>query len=179
MPLRSRSTPALWLIAVAIAGVLTACSTDIPGPSESTPPAAAPSATAADPDPDPEPVGDPTAELRAEVIAAFDAGDADSLESRFTDPVRVVIAASEADAQVEPVDAALALDYVHPESGDWDFDVTEEQLDAYRDSEYYSMFFPEDAIVGVSSDGPLVAFSPSDDQIDTVFMSIDEALLYY
>ena len=93
--------------------------------------------------------------------------------------MRVVIASSEADGMVGPVDAVIALDYIHPGAGTWEWNLPEATIAGYRASEYYSDLFPPDVIVGRSSEGPVVAFSPDGDRIDAILMAIDEQLLFF
>ncbi|AYF98673.1 hypothetical protein [Protaetiibacter intestinalis] len=185
----SRSTPRprtilLALAAVGLATALTACDPLPPDPSPSPSVVDTPTPTAETDEPTPEPTSttpsgtvDPA--LVENVRDAIASGNTAALEGYFTDPVRVVIAASEADDQLSPVDAVLSLDYVGPGVGTWDFALPEATVDGYRTSVYYADYFPEDVIVGRSSEGPVVAFSPAGDGIDTVFMSIDEDLLFY
>ena len=110
---------------------------------------------------------------------AISSGNTEALEGAFTDPVRVVIASSEADSQLAPLDAVLALDYVQPGVGTWEWELTEAEIDGYRASVYYAALFPDDVIVGRSSEGPVVAFSPAGATIHTILMAIDEELLFY
>ena len=193
MLLRSRPTrrplraTALGTTALTLLAVLTACSaggveptpsargTDAPTPSSS------PSSTS-----DAEPVDEPAAPaveteelLRANVRDAISSGNTEALEGTFTDPVRVVIASSEADSQLAPLDAVLALDYVQPGVGTWEWELAEAEIDGYRASVYYGALFPDDVIVGRSSEGPVVAFSPAGATIHTILMAIDEDLLFY
>ena len=79
--------------------------------------------------------------------------------------------------QYSAVDAVLALDYVQPGVGTWDFDLAPDVVDGYAASEYYGDFFPDDAIVGRSDAGAVVSFVPNGDRIGTIFMAIDESLI--
>jgi hypothetical protein len=189
MLLRSRSTrPALRTTAAGIAAltlvaVLTACSA---GGVEPTPSARSTDAPTPSSTPEAEPVEEPAAPavesaelLRANVRDGISSGNTEALEGSFTDPVRVVIASSEADSQLAPLDAVLALDYIQPGVGTWEWELTEAEIDGYRASVYYGALFPEDVIVGRSSEGPVVAFSPAGATIHTILMAIDEDLLFY
>jgi hypothetical protein len=79
--------------------------------------------------------------------------------------------------QYSAVDAVLALDYVQPGVGTWDFALPASVIDGYRASEYYGDFFPDDVIVGRSDSGAVVAFLPNGALIGTIFMAIDESLI--
>lgn len=168
------------LTATAMIGTLAACAPGVPDaavdPGDSTPSAESPSPLA---DESTDPASDPVALLRSNLSAAISTGDTDALEVAFTDPVRVVIASSEADSQIAPLDAVLALDYIQPGVGTWEWDLPTATIDGYRASEYYSDFFPADVIVGRSSEGPVVAFSPDGERIDVILMAIDEDLLFF
>ena len=189
MLLRSRPTrPAPRAIAPGVAAltllaVLTACSA---GTAEPTPSPRGTDASTPSPTSEAEPVEEPSAPavdsgelLRANVRDAISSGNTEALEGTFTDPVRVVIASSEADSQLAPLDAVLALDYIQPGVGTWEWDLTEAEIDGYRASVYYGALFPDDVIVGRSSEGPVVAFSPAGATIHTILMAIDEDLLFY
>lgn len=169
--------------ALTLLAALTACAADTspgsPDPEGSTPPAASPSPAAESVDEPEEPPVDAAAVLRENLSTAVSTGNTDALEVAFTDPVRVVIASSEADSQVSALDAVLALDYVQPGVGTWEWDLDEATLDGYRASEYYSDFFPPDVIVGRSSEGPVVAFSPAGERVDVILMAISEDLLFF
>lgn len=164
-------------------GALAACATDLPGVSpepDGTSPAVETPEPSIEPAEEPvEPAPDPAVALRADLSAAVSSGETDALDAAFTDPVRVVIASSEADSQVSALDAVLALDYVQPGVGTWEWDLPSTTLDGYRASEYYGDFFPADVIVGRSSEGPVVAFSTSDGKVHTILMAIDEQLLFF
>jgi hypothetical protein len=167
---------------VAAAMVLTACAPD-PGMSG---PISRPSASEGPDDPDdgesPEPSSTPTgaahgSDMEADLADAIASGNTAPIEGYLTEPTRVVIAASEADMQYSAVDAVLALDYVQPGVGTWDFDLEPAVVDGYATSEYYGDFFPDDAVVGRSDSGAVVSFVPNGALIGTIFMAIDESLI--
>ena len=162
---------------------LVACAPD-PAVSEPTKQPTAsdtPSAPSSD-DEIPEPSSTPSSGahddgLTANLADAMSSGNTAPIEDYLTEPTRVVIAASEADMQYSAVDAVLALDYVQPGVGTWDFELPEAVIDGYQASEYYADFFPDDAIVGRSDAGAVVSFLPNGALIGTIFMAIDESLI--
>jgi hypothetical protein len=188
MLLRSRSTrrtpraTAPAVAALTLLAALTACAADPtePTPSPRSTEESTPSPTSVAETVEPvAPAVDSGELLRANVRDAISSGNTEALQGSFTDPVRVVIASSEADSQLAPLDAVLALDYVQPGVGTWQWDLAETEIDAYRASIYYAALFPDDVIVGRSSEGPVVAFSPAGATIHTILMAIDEELLFY
>ncbi len=179
MTLRSLASALPVLAALTLLSACAAIAPDAVEPDDGPPTSAAPS-----PDTEPvtepsEPAPDPGADLAATLSAAVSGGDTDALDTVFADPVRVVIASSEADSQVSPVDAVVALDYVQPGVGTWDWELPAATIDGYRASEYYRDLFPAEVIVGKSSEGPVVAFSPQDGKVVAILMAIDEQLLFF
>lgn len=166
-----------------VAVTLTACGVD-PALSEPTnrPTASDAPSAPSDDEESPEPSSKPTGSshdggIEGDLADAISSGDTAPIEDYLTEPTRVVIAASEADMQYSAVDAVLALDYVQPGVGTWDFALPASVIDGYRASEYYSDFFPDDVIVGRSDSGAVVAFLPNGALIGTIFMAIDESLI--
>jgi len=133
----------------------------------------------AEPVTEPTPATEPVADLRTTLSTAVASGETDALDAVFADPIRVVIASSEADSEVGPVDAVIALDYIRPGSGAWEWELPETTIDGYRASAYYQELFPADVIVGRSSEGPVVAFSPEGGKVVAILMAIDEQLLFF
>jgi hypothetical protein len=185
-----RSTPArppralLLLAGLAVVAVaLTACAPDAATPAPTTPAASGtPSDSPDDESPEPTPSssggthgGDSA--MSADIADAVSSGNTAAIEAYLTEPTRVVIAASEADMQYSAVDAVLALDYVQPGVGTWDFALSAGVVDGYAASPSYGQFFPVDAIVGRSDTGAVVSFVPNGNRIGTIFMSIDEGLI--
>src|SRR5690606_1411251 len=119
---------ALALAALAVATGLGACSPDAAaGPPETPTASGTPSAAASEETtPGPQASASPTPEpdgLAAELAAAVSSGDTAPIEALLSEPTRVVIAASEADVSYSAVDAVLALDYIQPGVGVWDFEL--------------------------------------------------------
>lgn len=172
---------AVALAALAFAVGLSACSADASADPPETPTASgSPSAASQEPSPDPEASGSPTAEpdgLAEQLADAMSSGDTASLEAQLSEPTRVVIAASEADVRYSAVDAVLALDYVQPGVGTWDFALSPAVIDGYAAHPSYGEFFPDDAIVGRSDVGAVVSFVPNGDLVGTIFMAIHESVI--
>lgn len=116
----------------------------------------------------PAPPGDetfPSTELQEQYRSAFESGDTDPLRHSFSPDVEVTLAGSECCGVMPRPDAVAQLDYVMPGSGaSWNFAPDAALLDAMRAGDYAD-FFPEDALVGVSSDGYLLSFVPGADQL--------------
>jgi len=167
------------------AAALTGCTPGSATPDETTAPTdeVSPTDDAVDPDADgtdadpADDADDPAAERAANLADAVASGNTAAIEGYLTDPTRVVIAASEADVQYDPVDAVLAIDYVQPGVGVWNFHLDPDVVAGYAASPYYGQFFPADAVVGVSDSGTLISFIPNGDKIGTIFMSIHESLV--
>jgi ABC-type glycerol-3-phosphate transport system substrate-binding protein len=183
LPRPARRRIAAGAAAFSLLAALTACAAD--APSDSSEPSGSPAPReSASPLAEPEEEAtalavDTAALLRENLSTAISSGDTDALEVAFTDPVRVIIASSEADNQVSALDAVLALDYIQPGVGTWEWDLDAATIDGYRASDYYADFFPVDVIVGRSSEGPVVAFSPAGERVDVILMAIDEDLLFF
>lgn len=183
-PSRTTSLAARAALAATAAALLpvtlTACAPTEPT-SASTSPAASEPETPDDgpssPAPSVDPSGGHEGDMATDIADAISSGNTAAIDDYLTEPTRVVIAASEADVQYSAVDAVLALDYVQPGVGVWDFALDAAVTDGYAASSSYGTFFPDDAIVGRSDTGAVVSFIPNGDRIGTIFMSIDEAFL--
>lgn len=180
LPSTVRRPLAVAILAVAV-GALAACTADAdalpPGqPTASGTPTASSDAQA----PEPTATGSSAPEelsMGEQLAEAIASGRTAPIESLLTEPTRVVIAASEADMQYGRVDAVLALDYVRPGEGAWDFALAGTVIDSYAANPYYGEFFPDTAIVGLSDAGAVVSFVPNGDRIGTIFMAGHESLL--
>lgn len=173
---------ALALAALAVATGLGACSPDAAaGPPETPTASGTPSAAASEePTPGPQASASPTPEpdgLAAELAAAVSSGDTAPIEALLSEPTRVVIAASEADVSYSAVDAVLALDYIQPGVGVWDFELAPTVVAGYAASPFYGEFFTDDAVVGRSDTGAVVAFVPNGKLVGTIFMAIHESVI--
>src|SRR6218665_2580053 len=153
------------VVATAATFALAACT-----PGSPTPGASSPTSVSSDPSDAASGSSEPTdsatdgstdaayEEMSANLADAISSGNTAAVEGYLTDPVRVLIAASEADGQYSPVDAVLSLDYVQPGVGSWDFALAPEVIAAYAGSPYYGSFFPANVIAGRSSTGSPLAF---------------------
>lgn len=193
MPVSPRPTPAAVPAAVlvrrvlasaavvAVAAALTACSPEADAVPPGQPVASeTPSAPSDDASPEPTPTRSSAPEelsMSEQLDEALTSGHLAPVENFLTEPTRVVIAASEADIQYGRVDAVLALDYVRPGEGAWDFELETSVVDGYAGNPYYGEFFPDDAVVGLSHSGAVVSFVPNGDRIGTIFMAAHESLL--
>ena len=160
-----------------------------PSPDATTEPTASPSEVAS---PSPTPSSEPDA---ACTEVAPDANTIENLQAVVntanTEPllgwvaptVNVVLAASEAYGPLDPVPATLALadflmmDHSTPPAS-YDFALPAATLDTYRAGDYAD-YFPPTALVGLGTDGRVVAFSfDCDGLIDTMLLVGEESLLF-
>ncbi len=183
-PARIAARAASTVLALAVTtAMLTACAPDANAPLPTPSASSSPTTGGADPSatPSPDATGGSSGAIDDEradnLAAAVSSGNTAAIEGYLTTPTRVVIAASEADLQYDPIDAVLAIDYVQPGVGVWTFEVDAATLASYAASPDYGAFFPSDAIVGVSDAGAVISFVPTGTQIGTVFMAIDESLI--
>jgi hypothetical protein len=175
----TRHALAVAAFAVAVA-VLSGCTADADTDPAGQPPASESPAASDDPStaPDPTDTSTPAAPSVSEQLAeAISGGNTTPIEDFLTDPTRVVIAASEADMEYSKVDAVIALDYLRPGEGTWDFALDTAVVDSYAANPYYGEFFTDDATVGRSDAGLVVSFVPSGELISTIFMAAHESLL--
>lgn len=177
----ARRALAVTALALVAAATLSACAPDAEAARREEPTASgSPASPSGERSPEPAVTASRPPEelsLTEKLAAAMTSGDTAPIEDHLTEPTRVVIAASEADLQYGTVDAVLALDYVHPGEGPWDFALSPAVVDGYEANPYYGEFFPDDAIVGRSDAAAVVSFVPNGDRIGTIFMAIDEALI--
>lgn len=169
--------------ALALAGLTVGCT---PGAAESDPPpgsSASETPTESDaPEPSEEPEPEPTSFSDADrdvIKNAIASGDLGALEPYLRDMTRFTIAASETDVELPPAELISALDYVQPGVGTWNWNLPADQLAAVRESIYYGVFFAEDAIVGQSSEGPVIAMTVVDGTFTMVFVSADFEILLF
>lgn len=175
---RPRATPATAVALIAI-GLVTGCSLETPAPIE--PPVASPAPTVASASPSSTPSApavDPAevTAARESLAAGIASGDTAALASWFTDPVQVTIAASSFSEALTPFEAAAQTSYIVDPATTWDFALPAAKIDQYRAGSYTD-YFPEDVLVGLSSDGRVVAFAMSGPRASAVFLCIDEQAL--
>lgn len=111
------------------------------------------------------------------ITAAVNSSDYATLEEHMSDPVTVILAASEAHGPQTPAEALISLEYLDNATGPWDFDLPPATVASYRGMAYGS-YFPVGALVGKSTDNYVVSFTfNSSGQISGIFMSPSEDLL--
>ena len=192
-PLATRRFPAwgwvvisvLVLVIVALAVVFTvrgATPAASPTPTDSVTPSPSPTVTTSpSPTPTPTPSAPPLDESLVETfLAALNSGNTAVFAQGgyFSDPIRVVAAASDLDDELSPVDAVTALDPLLtldvPEP--WQL-ASADDIDTYRAGPY-AQFFPEGAIVAKSTADHVVVFIGSDRTVTTLFFAtVTDSLL--
>mgnify|MGYP000546896494 CR=1 FL=1 len=143
-----------------------------PSPSQSGSANATPTPTAIE-SPPPEPDA-----RAASFVDALTSGNTAALEQELADPIVVILVATECCGPVSPVEAITNLNYVNPGSGaTWNFAIDESTLASYRSGDY-GIYFPAQALVGLSSDGYVVSFIPAaaGGVIETLFIGGAAAL---
>lgn len=100
-----------------------------------------------------------------------------ALESRMTSTVEVVLAASEYGGNKTPTEAVKSLDYLKSAIGTWSFSIPMSVLTDWH-SGYYASYLPTDGgIIGMSSDGYVVALTlNSNNKITKIFMATEEVM---
>ena len=166
----------IWLLIAQGGGSSTATPTTTPttttGTATATATAAATSTATAPTSPPPEPpapVGPSAADLE-NIKAAIVTGNTQALVSHFTNPVMVILAASDGIGPSTPDDAAMFLAQRLEATTGWNFDPTQAQLASWR-STFYEQYFPVDALVGFDAEGDKIALTFTGTQISTVFIS--------
>lgn len=116
-------------------------------------------------------------DLSETIEAAVSTGNYSELEEHMSDPVLVIVAASEGHGPQEPSEAVQSLEYLDSASGSWDFDLSDSVLSSWR-NDFYGQFFPTGAVVGRSSDDFVVSFNfDSSGDISAIFLAADADLL--
>lgn len=119
----------------------------------------------------------PTAAQMASIQESISSGNTAALQGRMADSVTVVIAASEGLSARTEDQAIGDLDYVIDLTATWDFALSAAKLADYADGDY-AQYFPEGALVGLSSEDKVVSFIfDGNAKIKTVFMSTSSDLL--
>lgn len=117
----------------------------------------------------PEPVG-PSADDIENIKASIVTGNTQALVSHFTNPVLVILAASEGIGPSTPDEAAVFIAQRLGGKTDWNFDPTQAQLESWR-ATFYEQYFPVGALVGFDAEGDKVSFTFTGSQISTVFVA--------
>ena len=118
-----------------------------------------------------------SAALRENIEAAINTMNTAALEGYMTDPITVVLAASEKGQPVTPTQAVIDLDYLSGATAPWDWDLSEATLTSYKNG-FYGQYFPDNSVVGKSANDYVVSFTVnSSNKISTVFITGSADLL--
>ncbi|OGL37428.1 hypothetical protein A3A68_01520 [Candidatus Saccharibacteria bacterium RIFCSPLOWO2_01_FULL_48_13] len=119
----------------------------------------------------------PSADDLANIKAAVESGNYAALEQMMTDPVTVILAASEGLGERTPTQAVADLAYLDGGTDPWDFALSAATLDGYG-AGGYKQYFPKTALVGKSANNYVVSFSfDNNAKIKTIFMANNDDLL--
>jgi len=118
-----------------------------------------------------------SAALRENIEAAINTMNTAALEGYMTDPVTVVLAASEKGGPVTPTQAVADLAYLSGATTPWDWDLSADTLTTYKNG-FYGQYFADNTVVGQSANGYVVSFTiNADNEISTIFMAGSADLL--
>lgn len=183
MPATARTIPLAALLATAAlaTALLTGCDpgSDVPAPSDPATPAASSTPETTDPiEPEPSEAPDPAlgAADRENLADAIRSGNTAAVEGYFSDPVRVIIMASECCFDISPAEAVNQLSYVTGAAAPWDFDLPATTLDTWRTG-WYSEQFTGDEVAGLAADGTLIVFGITGDRVTHVLMGFEEIVM--
>ncbi len=100
-----------------------------------------------------------------------------ALEGRMTSSVEVILAASEFGGSKTPSEAAKSLEYIKSSTGTWSFSIPMSTLTEWH-SGSYAQYLPTDGgIIGLSTDGYIVALTlNSDNKITKIFMALESVM---
>ncbi len=196
-PAAPRRTRVVWILAAVLAlmtvlvvvyFLLQGGQADVPVPSQTSTQVSTPSqgpsqsateSATATPAPTPtEPVPPGPDARAANFTDAMSSGNTAALEGELANPIVVILVATECCGPLSPVEAINNLNYVNPGSGaTWNFAIDESTLASYRSGDY-GIYFPTQALVGLSSDGYVVSFIPASPGgvIETLFIGGAAAL---
>lgn len=136
-----------------------------------------PTATA-EPEPDPDPTYEPEPGLsaadRENIQDAITSGNTAAIEGYLSDPVNLIIMASECCWDITPAQAVAELGYVTSAPGPWNFALPAATIDGWRTNVYYGSQFTGDDITGRASDGTIVSFGIEGGQITKILMGFEE-----
>jgi hypothetical protein len=120
----------------------------------------------------------PSLSFTDNIKAALDSKNTAAFSTYTTNPVTVVLAASEFAEPVDPDAAALQMEYTHSATGPWDFNLPAGTIASY-DAGFYTDYFGANTLVGKASSGMVVAFEFNCDgsKINKIFIAADDDLL--
>ncbi len=99
------------------------------------------------------------------------------LSTHMTNPVNITLAASEGLGARTPAQALEDIKFLNSARGEWSFDIPAVTLTQWRGGSY-AQYVPENAVIGVSSDGYVVIFKlNTENKITDIFMSPDRGLM--
>lgn len=116
------------------------------------------------------------AAARESVAEGIGSGNTAAIGSYMADEVLVTIAASSYEETLTPDEAVAQLDYVVDLTATWNFSLPIATIDTYR-AGFYTAYFSDDVLVGLSSTGAVVAFDFDGTDVVGAFMAIDEGIL--
>ncbi len=167
--MRIRTVPAA---AAVIALLLAGCTPT--GDDEPTPTATAPDpAVTTTPAPEETAAGFPD-DGRGNVRDAVITGNTAAIEGYLTDPVDVILYATECCGPIAPSEAIGNLGILASSSG-WDFDLPDATVAGWAADPGYGVYFTGSPIVGQASDGTIVAFHIEGAQIDGIWVGAEVA----
>lgn len=121
---------------------------------------------------------DSTAASKATISSAVRNKDFSTLGPLMTDPVRVIIAASEGIGDRTPAKAMEDLKYLNSATGTWNFDVPAATIADWKTGDYGSYIPEVGGVIGLSSDGYVVIFKlNSANKVSDIFMSVNAELM--
>ncbi len=152
------------------AGTPTATPSTTPTATPTTSPTATPTSTPSPSvSPTQAPVGPSAADLE-NIKAAIITGNTQALVSHFTNPVMVILAASDGIGPSTPDEAAIFLAQRLGGKTGWNFEPSQAQLDSWR-ATFYEQYFPAGALVGFDAEGDTISLTFTGTQISTVFVA--------
>lgn len=115
--------------------------------------------------------------LKTAIRTAVDSHNYAPLEAHMTNPVTVILAASEGVGPRTPAQAVSDLAYLNNGTSPWDFNLPAATL-ASLDAGFYTAYFDSNTYVGKANDGVVGAFDFDNcGKINQIFMSADISLL--
>jgi hypothetical protein len=176
-------------VAVLVTLLLAACGGPAPEPDAGESASPSPTATAtetpvatpdATPEPEPEPEPEPglSAADRENVEDAISSGNTAAIEGYLSDPVRVILMATECCWDISRADAVAQLSYVTGAPGPWNFDLPAATVAPWHTNTYYGYLFTGDDITGRAADGTIVSFGIEGGQITKILMGFEEGFTH-
>lgn len=124
-------------------------------------------------------VCDPTItdQLKDDIATAVSSGDYASLQAHMTDPITVILAASEGIGPRTPAEAVADMAYLNSGADPWDFDLPAATI-ANWEAGFYTDYFDENTYAGRAANGMVVVFDFNEcAKISDLFFVANEELL--